>query len=85
MEIRGGADDDGLNFRVIQDHVYVIDDVGDAQALQKFHRFLTHEGVGNGLDLHLGDKLGDVLRVDLADAAGADDTDFNGLHNDFPF
>ena len=85
VEVGRGADDDGLDFRVIQNEVHVIDDVGDAQALQELHRLLAHEGVGNDLDLHLGDKLGDVLRVYLADASGANDTDFNSLHSVHPF
>ena len=80
MEVRGGADDYRPDLGVLQDDVGVLDNVGDAQALEELHGFLAHVGVGNGLGFHLGDEFRDVLRVDPADPARSDDADFNGFH-----
>ena len=80
VEVRGGADDDRLDFGVLQDDVRVLDDVGDAQPLEELHGLLAHIGVGDGLDLHLRDKFGDVLRMDTTDPSSSDDADFNGFH-----
>ena len=80
VEVRRRADDDRLDFRVLQNFLRVLDDVGDAQAPEELHRLFAHVRVGDGLDFHLGDKLRDVLRVDPADAARSDDADFDGFH-----
>ena len=81
MEVRGGADHDGLDFRVAQDDVRVLGQAGNPQALEELHSLLAHIGIGDSLDLHLRDKLRDVLRVDPANPPRSNDADLNGFHN----
>ena len=80
VEVRGGANDNRLDFRVLQNDISVLDDVRDTQPPEELYCLLAHVGVGDGLDLHLGNEFGNVLRVDPANAACPDDANLNGVH-----
>ena len=83
VEISGRADHRSLDLRVIQNHIRVLNDIGDPQTPQKLHRFFAHVWVSDGLDLHFRNEFGDIFRMNTADAARSNDTDFDGFHNVF--
>ena len=77
--VGGGADEHRLDLRVFKDDFRVLGGHRDAQALGERLRLLVHKGVRDGLNFQFGDKHGDILGVDLADASRADDADFHRI------
>ena len=78
VRIRRRADEHGLDVRVFEDLVVVVVPVGHVELLRQL---LGRRGVdvGNGDQLRVRHAVDEVVGVQLADAAGADDADFQLL------
>jgi hypothetical protein len=69
------ADDDRVEALVGEQGLRALRDGLDAESLGPRFDFRRQVDVGHGPQPGLRDGIGDVLGVDLADAAGADDAD----------
>ena len=78
VRVGRGADQNRFDFRIVQDVVCILGAVRNATLLGKSFGFFIHERVSDGFELHLRHKHGNVLGVDLADTACADNTNFHG-------
>ena len=83
MGVGRGANQNCIDLGIVQNVVCVLGGVRNAAGLGKSLGLLIHKRVSDGLDLHLGDKFGDIFRMNTADAARSNDTDFDGFHNVF--
>ena len=80
---RGGDDDHGVDVSLGQ-HLPVIGvDIRDAQLLLGIFQLSGHDGAGGG-QFGVGDLVGDILGMDLAKAAQANNADAKLLHKIIP-
>ena len=75
--IRGGAYQYCLDLGIAQDVVVVLCCLFDTDGLCPCLDLLVHEGICNRLHRRVLDELRDALAVDVADTAGANDTNFD--------
>ena len=81
MLVRGSADQDGFNLRIVEDLMVIFCRLLDAEGLCPSFRLLVHERISNRLDRCVLDELRDALTMYMADAACADNTNFNHCDN----
>ena len=77
VRVRRGGNDDGLDFRILQDILCIFRHVLDAELLHIGSSLIVHERICDRLDRESRDKQGDVADMDFADAAGTNDTNFH--------
>ena len=82
MGVGRRANQNCLDFRIVQDIVCILGAILDAISLGKRLGLLVHKRVCDGLDFHLRYKHGDILCMNLADTACANNTN---LHFYLPF
>ena len=75
--IGGRADEHRFDFGIVDNLGGILCGILNAIAVKQGFRLRIHEGIRHGFDFQFGDKIGNVLRVYLADAAGADNANFH--------
>ena len=81
MLVRGSADQDGFNFRIVEDLMVIFRRLLDAEGLCPSFRLLVHERISNRLDRCVLDELRDALAMYMTDTACTDNTNFNHCDN----